>query len=105
MRGTKAGESARERWQREVLEPSLKKVPERQDAFTTVSGRPIDGLYTRASVATRAPSVPGEFPYTRGVYPEGYRRKPWTIRQFAGFGTPEQTNARYKQLLSAAEPG
>ena len=105
VQGTKAGESARERWQREVLEPSLKKVPERQDAFTTVSGRPIDGLYTRESVATDDPSVPGEFPYTRGVYPEGYRRKPWTIRQFAGFGTPEQTNARYKQLLSAGGTG
>ena len=105
MQGTKAGESARERWQREVLEPSLKKVPERQRAFTTVSGRPIDGLYTRESVAVIDPSAPGEFPYTRGVYPEGYRRKPWTIRQFAGFGTPEQTNTRYTQLLNAGGTG
>jgi len=105
MQGTKARERARERWQREVLEPSLKKVPERQSSFTTVSGRPIDVLYTPDSVADVDSSVPGEFPYTRGLYPEGYRRKPWTIRQFAGFGTPEQTNARYKQLLSAGGTG
>ena len=105
MQGTKAGESARERWQREVLEPSLKKVPERQGAFTTISDRPIDVLYTRESLTSIDPSVPGEFPFTRGLYPEGYRRKPWTIRQFAGFGTPEQTNARYKQLLAAGGTG
>ena len=105
MRGTKVGESARERWQREVLEPSLKKVPERQRTFTTISGRPIDVLYTRDGLRDVDSSVPGDFPYTRGLYPEGYRRKPWTIRQFAGFGTPEQTNARYKQLLAAGGTG
>src|SRR5688572_1871705 len=105
MQGTQAGESARGRWQREVLEPSLKKVPERQRTFTTISDRPIDVLYTRESLTDVDPSVPGEFPYTRGLYPEGYRRKPWTIRQFAGFGTPEQTNARYTQLLRAGGTG
>jgi methylmalonyl-CoA mutase N-terminal domain/subunit len=105
MQGTKAGERARERWQREVLEPSLKKVPERQRIFTTISERPIDVLYTRESLTDVDSSVPGEFPYTRGLYPEGYRRKPWTIRQFAGFGTPEQTNARYQQLLAAGGTG
>ena len=105
MQETRAGESARERWQREVLEPSLKKVPERQRTFTTISDRPIDVLYTGESLSDVDPSVPGEFPYTRGLYPEGYRRKPWTIRQFAGFGTPEQTNARYQQLLAAGGTG
>jgi methylmalonyl-CoA mutase N-terminal domain/subunit len=92
------------RWRRDVLAPSLKKVPERLPSFTTVSGRPIDVLYTRDS-ADADTSEPGAFPYTRGLYPEGYRKKPWTIRQFAGFGTPEETNARYRQLLAAGGTG
>ncbi len=91
------------RWRRDVLAPSLKKVPERQTSFTTVSGRPIDVLYTAPRESDS--SEPGSFPYTRGLYPEGYRRKPWTIRQFAGFGTPEETNARYRQLLAAGGTG
>jgi len=105
MPDTKATESALARWRREVLAPSLKKVPERQDEFTTVSGRPIEVLYTRESGEPAGAEVPGSFPYTRGLYPDGYRGKPWTIRQFAGFGTPEETNARYRQLLAAGGTG
>ncbi len=102
-------ETDRQRWERETLEPALKKSPERAAAFTTVSGRPIDRLYTPEDVAgidyARDLNDPGDFPYTRGIHPTGYRGKLWTMRQFAGFGTPEDTNERYKALLGAGGTG
>jgi methylmalonyl-CoA mutase N-terminal domain/subunit len=99
-----SGDSARARWEREVLAPSLERAPERRPSFPTVSGRPIDRLYTAES-SSGDDSVPGEFPYTRGLYPAGYRTKPWTIRQFAGFGSPEDTNGRYRRILDAGGTG
>jgi len=76
---------------------------------TTVSGRHIAALYTPEDIAQldygRDLGNPGEFPYTRGLYATGYRGKLWTMRQFAGFGTPEDTNARYQQLLAAGGTG
>jgi methylmalonyl-CoA mutase, N-terminal domain len=102
-------ESERQRWEAEVLEPALKKSPERAVPFTTVSGRPIDRLYTADDLATqdytRDLNHPGAFPYTRGIHPTGYRGKLWTMRQFAGYGTPEETNGRYKALLAAGGTG
>ncbi|HWK11278.1 MAG TPA: methylmalonyl-CoA mutase family protein [Vicinamibacterales bacterium] len=102
-------ESAKQRWERDVLEPALKKSPERPIPFTTISGRPIDRLYTREDLegfdAARDLGTPGAFPYTRGIHPTGYRGKLWTMRQFAGFGTPEETNERYKTLLQAGGTG
>jgi len=102
-------ETAKRRWEREVLEPTLKKSPERRGPFTTISGRPIDRLYTPEDVASieyeRDLANPGEFPYTRGIHSTGYRGRLWTMRQFAGFGTPEQTNERYRQLLDAGGTG
>ena len=93
----------KQRWEREVLEPALAKSPERNVPFTTISGRPIDRLYSADDVTDldyqRDLSSPGEYPYTRGIHPSGYRGKLWTMRQFAGFGTPEETNERYKTLL------
>ena len=104
-----AAESATHRWEREVLEPALEKAPERATPFTTISGRPIDRLYTPDSLADfdqpRDLSQPGEFPYTRGIHPTGYRSRLWTMRQFAGYGTPEETNERYKTLLRAGGTG
>ncbi len=77
--------------------------------FTTISGRQIDELYTADAVAgsdyARDLGDPGEFPYTRGIHETGYRGKLWTMRQFAGFGTPEETNGRYQQLLAAGGTG
>jgi methylmalonyl-CoA mutase N-terminal domain/subunit len=77
--------------------------------FTTISGRPIERLYTAADVANiqyaRDVNDPGVFPYTRGIHPTGYRGKLWTMRQFAGFGTPEDTNQRYQTLLRAGGTG
>ena len=102
-------ETGKQRWERETLEPALKKAPERAAAFTTVSGRPIDRLYTPEDVAgidyARDLNDSGHFPYTRGIHPTGYRGKLWTMRQFAGFGTPEDTNERYKTLLRAGGTG
>src|SRR5690606_22918293 len=87
----------------------LKKSPERAARFTTISGRPIERLYTaedltpEQAAAARGPA--GRYPYLRGIHEQGYRGKVWTMRQFAGFGTPEQTNARYKALLAAGGTG
>ena len=102
-------ESGKARWQQDTLEPALKKSPERATSFTTISGRPIDRLYTAEDVDgidyDRDVNNPGVFPYTRGIHPTGYRGKLWTMRQFAGFGTPEETNERYKTLLKAGGTG
>jgi methylmalonyl-CoA mutase, N-terminal domain len=104
-----APETGKQRWERDVLEPALNKAPERKGPFTTISGRPIERLYTSDDIRSldyaRDVANPGEFPYTRGIHPTGYRGKLWTMRQFAGFGTPEETNARYKQLLNAGGTG
>jgi len=102
-------ERGKERWRHDTLEPALKKAPERAASFTTISGRPIDRLYTSEDLDgidyERDINNPGAFPYTRGIHPTGYRGKLWTMRQFAGFGTPEETNARYKTLLAAGSTG
>src|SRR6266536_2812933 len=104
-----AAETARERWERETLEPALEISPERAATFTTISGRPIERLYTEDDLEgidySRDIGQPGEFPYTRGIHPTGYRGKLWTMRQFAGFGTPEETNARFKYLLKEGQTG
>ena len=82
---------------------------ERRTSFTTISGRPIDRLYTTDDIRSldygRDLADPGEFPYARGIHPGGYRSRLWTIRQFSGFGTPEETNQRYKHLLRAGGTG
>ncbi len=84
-------------------------LPERSDAeFLTLSGEPVKALYTEADLpADRAASigVPGGFPFTRGVYPSMYRGRLWTIRQFAGFGTAEETNERFHYLLDHGQTG
>jgi methylmalonyl-CoA mutase N-terminal domain/subunit len=98
-----------ERWEQETLEPALRKRPERRKRFETVSLDEVNRLYTPADAADvdfeRDTAYPGEFPYTRGIHPTGYRGKFWTMRQFAGFGTPEETNARFKYLLEHGQTG
>src|SRR5687767_15626776 len=75
----------------------------------TISGRRIEPLYTPADIRTldyaRDLADPGQFPYTRGIHANGYGGKLWTMRQFAGFGTPEDTNRRYRELLAAGAGG
>jgi len=83
--------------------------PERAASFTTISGRKIERLYTAEQLPGFSYDTeladPGVFPYTRGIHPTGYRGKVWTMRQFSGFGTPEETNERYKHLLQAGGTG
>jgi methylmalonyl-CoA mutase N-terminal domain/subunit len=104
-----ASATPKERWERETLDPALRRSPERAREFTTVSGRPIERLYTPGDIEGldygRDLGDPGAFPYARGIHASGYRGKLWTMRQFAGFGTPAETNARYKQLLAAGGTG
>ena len=84
------------KWEDRTIEPSLEKSPERSADFTTVSGYPIHRLYSEADLsdwsAERDLGVPGEPPYTRGIHATMYRARLWTMRQFAGFGTAEDTN-------------
>jgi methylmalonyl-CoA mutase N-terminal domain/subunit len=83
-------------------------TPERPAGFTTLSGEPIQPLYTQQDLPAEpeaAIGLPGEFPYTRGVYPSMYRGRLWTMRQFAGFGTAEETNARFRYLLDHGQTG
>src|SRR6266404_5320460 len=98
-----------DRWEQETLEPALEKHPEQRKSFQTVSLEEVNRLYTPGDVEnvdfSRDISFPGEFPYTRGIHPTGYRGKLWTMRQFAGFSTPEETNARFKYLLDQGQTG
>src|SRR5918993_6047078 len=100
---TSPAEAEVDRWERETLEPTLKKNPETKKRFESVSLEEVNRLYTPVDIADQDfaedISFPGEFPYTRGIHPTGYRGKLWTMRQFAGFSTPEETNARFKYLL------
>src|ERR1044071_7752364 len=87
-----------ERWENETLAPALNRHAETKKRFESVSLEEVERLYTPADLQdvdfARDISFPGEFPYTRGIHPTGYRGKMWTMRQFAGFSTPEETNAR-----------
>ncbi len=99
----------RKRWESETHDPSLKKMPERNTPFTTVSGMPIRNLYTPADVSeidfTNDIGWPGEYPYTRGIHPTMYRSKLRTMRQFTGFGTAAQTNERLRYLVANGGTG
>src|SRR5882724_9558987 len=73
--------------------------------FTTLSGLPVAPVYTSDDVPAGPLPAPGEFPYTRGIHRDMYRGKLWTMRQFSGFGTPEETNQRYRYLLGQGQTG
>jgi methylmalonyl-CoA mutase N-terminal domain/subunit len=96
-------------WEKNTLQPTLEKSPERKYDFTTTSGHPIRRLYTEADLAgwdaERDLGLPGVPPYTRGIHPTMYRTRLWTMRQFAGFGAAEDTNARFRYLLSQGQTG
>ena len=83
-------------------------TPERPATFTTLSGEPVKPLYTAEDLPAdpeAAIGLPGDYPFTRGVYPTMYRGRLWTMRQFAGFGTAEETNARFRYLLDHGQTG
>src|SRR3954464_4027662 len=90
----------------EGWEEAYRATPERPTSFTTLSGEPVRPLYTEADLpAQEEIGLPGQFPYTRGVYPSMYRGRLWTMRQFAGFGTAEETNERFRYLLDHGQTG
>ncbi|WP_112429488.1 acyl-CoA mutase large subunit family protein [Thermogemmatispora tikiterensis] len=96
------------RWEETTLQQSLERMPEREHLMTT-SSVPVKRLYTPLDIShldyMRDIGLPGEYPFTRGVQPTMYRAKPWTMRMFAGFGTAEDTNARFKYLLQQGQTG
>jgi methylmalonyl-CoA mutase N-terminal domain/subunit len=99
----------KDKWAETTLQRNLARFPERRDKFTTTSGEPINKLYTPLDVADLDYlgdlGMPGEYPLTRGVHPTLYRGRPWTMRMFAGFGTAEETNERYKYLMRQGNMG
>jgi len=107
-KGSAAGRS-RERWEAETLRPFMERSPERAEEFTTTSSVPVKRLYTSEDLSSfdelEDLGFPGEFPFTRGVYPTMYRGRLWTMRQFSGFGTANETNARLKYLLAHGQTG
>jgi methylmalonyl-CoA mutase N-terminal domain/subunit len=118
---TRQPSAEEQRWEQQTLEPALRKSPERaigaptgvnrgddgHARFTTISGTEVQRLYTEADLPEKnfVPALPGEPPYTRGIHATGYRGKLWTMRQFSGFASPEETNERYKYLLGAGGGG
>jgi methylmalonyl-CoA mutase N-terminal domain/subunit len=97
------------KWEETSLKKALNQLPERADEFITTSSEPINRLYTPLDVAdmdyNASLGLPGEYPYTRGVHPTLHRSKLWTMRMFAGFGTAEETNERFKYLLEQGQTG
>ncbi len=102
-------QAARTRWEQNTLRQTLDRFPERMEQFITTSGTPVERLYTPLDVADldyeRDLGFPGEYPFTRGIHATMHRGRLWTMRMFAGFGTAEETNARYKYLLEHGETG
>ena len=100
---------ALENWEKNSLKPALESMPERQSQFLTTSSEPIHRLYTPLDIPDLdyldELGLPGEYPFTRGVHPTLHRSKLWTMRMFAGFGTAEETNARFKYLLEQGQTG
>ncbi len=98
-------------WEREVLSPILSKFPELREEFRSEEGLAIKRVYTPLDTEGRgwdylnSLGFPGEYPFTRGPYPTMYRGRPWTIRQYAGYGSAEDTNERYRYLLSIGQTG
>jgi methylmalonyl-CoA mutase, N-terminal domain len=107
--GSTGAENGKAAWEACAVEPALAKHPERRERFTSTSGVEVERLYTPEDVAgldyAEDLGYPGEFSFTRGIQPTMYRGRFWTMRQYAGFGTAEETNARFKLLLQAGQTG
>ena len=100
---------SKKEWLESVLEPSVKKFPERQERFETSSQAEVEPLYTPEDLASfnyqTSLGYPGEFPFTRGIQPTMYRARHWTMRQYAGFASAEESNKRYRFLLQQGQTG
>jgi methylmalonyl-CoA mutase N-terminal domain/subunit len=104
---------AKTAWENHTLAPALQRFPEREERFITLSDLPVERLYTPADMTTGDPTTdylanvgfPGEYPFTRGIQPTMYRGRLWTMRQYAGFATAEESNRRYRYLLEQGQTG
>jgi methylmalonyl-CoA mutase N-terminal domain/subunit len=103
---------AKKRWQENMVRKSLERAPERRKAFVTSSNIPLDTVYTADDVPVTQPEgyetelgFPGEYPFTRGIQPTMYRSRLWTMRQYAGYASAEESNARYRFLLQQGQSG
>ncbi len=106
--GTIGATDGKAAWTERAVAPAMGKHPERRESFTTTSGVEVDRLYVPDDAAVeydRDLGYPGEYPFTRGIQPTMYRGRFWTMRQYAGFGTAEETNTRFKLLLEAGQTG
>ncbi len=103
------GDAGRAQWEETVLRPTLARQPERTERFTTLSGLEVDRLYGPPDMVhldeTRDLALPGAYPFTRGIHPTMYRGRLWTMRMFAGYGSAEDTNARFHYLLGQGQTG
>ncbi|MBN1440656.1 MAG: methylmalonyl-CoA mutase family protein [Anaerolineales bacterium] len=95
----------RREWEEKILQPALKKLPERKPEFETPSGIPLERVYLPPQDDGGRIEFPGRYPFTRGVQPTMYRGRLWTMRQYAGYATAEESNARYRFLLSQGQTG
>ena len=98
----------RKSWEREIVEPVLRRFPERRDRFETSSGIEVERVYTPEEAGIDCVEdlgFPGQYPFTRGVYPTMYRGRLWTMRQYAGYASAEESNRRYKYLLAQGQTG
>ncbi|HEC33702.1 MAG TPA: methylmalonyl-CoA mutase, partial [Chloroflexi bacterium] len=101
-------ERVRQKWEERTVKPVLERFPERRERFETLSGIPLDRIYTSTDVEIdylRDIGFPGQYPFTRGVQPTMYRGRLWTMRQYAGYATAEESNARYRYLLEQGQTG
>jgi methylmalonyl-CoA mutase N-terminal domain/subunit len=99
---------SKQEWKEKTLGPALRRARERQESFETSSGIPVEALYTPEDIALdygESLGYPGEYPFTRGVQPTMYRGRFWTMRQYAGFGTAQESNRRYHYLLEHGQTG
>jgi len=98
-------DEGRDRWRRETLAAATDRFPLRKPAFQRSGGEAVEDVYRPADGPAADPGLPGEYPYTRGVQPTMYRGRLWTMRQYAGFGTAEETNQRFRMLLAKGQGG
>jgi methylmalonyl-CoA mutase cobalamin-binding domain/chain len=107
--GAETVAAAKREWEQQTLFPFAERRPERREAFRTLGGLPLERVYAPDDVPghqyLRDTGFPGAFPYTRGPYPTMYRAQPWTMRQIAGFGTADDTNARFRFLIEQGQTG
>ncbi len=89
----------RQDWERDTLQPSLKRAPQRRAVFETPSGIPFEVVHGDAG------EYPGEYPFTRGIHPTMYRSRLWTMRQYAGYASAQESNQRYRYLLEQGQTG